>query len=199
MTDPISERELNALQRRLQSLCGRTEQAAADELAAFTGTSVIRGESRLRSLPAADLGQALAALGNERLFSGVVQAYQLEISPLFAMTVVTEESIADLSQLVSMPCSSGGETAELLFRLSEVLTESSLPLLARGLDVAHHCFWGDAGLLALHAPLERYQLHGIGREELLLTVECNYQLEAHPFNCDLLLVLPSAVQQLLVR
>ncbi len=195
---PLSDHELSVLQNRLQALCGPAEQAAARALAEFTSTPVVKGESRLRRLAAADLGQALAALGSDPLFSGVVQAYHLESSPLFALTVVTEASIADLSQLVAMPCNSGGETAELLFRLSEVLTEPCLPLLARSLDVAHHCFWGDAGLLALHAPLDRYRLPGLGDEESLLTVECNYQLEDHPFNCDLLLALPAAVQQLLV-
>ncbi|MEC8428347.1 MAG: hypothetical protein VXZ35_07970, partial [Pseudomonadota bacterium] len=79
----------------------------------------------------------------------------------------------------------------LLNELATVIVDNCLPHIAEQLEL-DNLTQGELQTVAASQLLENVQIPEIAGGGHLLTAEINYHLEGHPFNCDLLLLMPEA-------
>lgn len=192
----------------LQEISNVAMGAAGEHLAGFSKVFVELSIPVVRATKAEDLVDALVSLQGLDTVSGVAQSFELgpftldgdEPSTIegCALVAITESSFRDLAQQRGVTADSEADAQVLLLQLADTITHICLPMLAEQLDVPAPVLPASQ-VAALDVPLAEFQVPQIGAWSGLTTVEINYHLEGHPFNCDLLLILPDSATAALCK
>ncbi len=185
----------------LQEVSNVAMGVAGESLALLTDSFVQLSIPLIRYSPTGGLLEALDSLPVDGLVSAVGCRWPFygddDSADVYALVVVTDQSFADLGRKMSRSVGSDGEQASLLQEIAATLIKSCLPELQQ--QLAEHA-GAPVGLpelaiehLAQHQPVSDCSLPALVSEQGFLSVEINYHLEAHAFNCDLVLLFPSSV------
>ena len=175
----------------LQEVCNVAMGAAGESLANFTKVFVNLSIPKIRYINPKEIPLSLTSLADEHPVSGVVQPFLLDGNEAYSLVVITEPSFRDLSETAERSLNTDADAIELLKELSNTINHTCLPHLAEMMDTTVAI--DDADIFALHIPLPELRLHDIAGWDHVVSIEINYHLENHPFNCDLLLLLPDAM------
>lgn len=187
LASPFTEDQRDCLQEISNVAMG----AAGEKLAEFSKVFVELSIPVVRSINSQDLVDALVSLQGLEAVSGVVQPFEFGSISGCALVAITESSFRDLAQQRDAAIDSDEDAQALLVQLTETITHTCLPMLAEQLDVAAPVL-GAPEVASLHVPLAEFHITQVASWTRLTTVEINYHLEGHPFNCDLLLMLPDS-------
>ncbi len=180
----------------LQEICNVAMGAAGESLAAFANVFVNLSIPKIRYIAPKELAEALESLQGGDNVSGVVQRFGLDERDSYSLIVITEPSFHDLASSAGRSLQTEEDSIELLKELSELVNKTCLSRLAETME--NTLSLQAPEVLALHVPLNEMSLDDIATSDRVVSVEINYHLEHHPFNCDLLLLLPDAVVNPLV-
>ncbi len=182
---PLSEDQRDCLQELTNIAMG----AAGESLADFTNTFVTISIPKIRCVRAETFTECLSQLQGHKQVSAVKQSYTLGSNNCVAMVAISDESFADLSEFTGR-CIKGDDVAtSLLFDLCDAITQICLTRLADMMELPINI--NPPEVMALHQPLEA--LNKALPDNLgTISVEINYHLEKHRFNCDLLLLFPKS-------
>jgi len=185
----------------LQEISNVAMGAAGEHLASFSKVFVELSIPVVRANKAEDLVDALVSLQGLETVSGVAQRFEVgpfsvgggETSTIVgcALVAITESSFRDLAQQREVCIESDADAQKLLMQLADTITHVCLPMLTEQLGVAAPVM-PTSEVASLHVPLAEFKVPQIDGWSGLTTVEINYHLEGHPFNCDLLLILPDS-------
>jgi hypothetical protein len=182
---PISEDQRDAV----QEVCNVAMGVAGEALAKLSGVFVEIPIPKIRYIKSQNVIEALAELrGNDRV-SGVIQPYSFGSYEQFALLVITEAGLDDLAKQIGAPVDTNEQRIHILNRLCNTVTEACLPVIQEQLAVPQ-CVVQDVELVAHNVLLTDLNVPQLASFETLLSIENNYHLEGHPFNCDLLLLIP---------
>ena len=191
---PLSEDQRDCLQEIANVAMG----AAGESLAGLTKSFVELSIPVIRAIRPAQIPMALRSLANGdeggqetgKKVSAVAQAFRTSATDGYALVVITEPSFNDLARASGRNIDSDAVAAELLLELASTINNTCLPGLAETLESAVEI--DDPEVLSLHVDLADLHFDTISTWERAVSVEINYHLEQHPFNCDLLLLYPEA-------
>jgi len=175
----------------LQEISNVAMGAAGEKLAEFSNVFVELSIPVVRTIDLQDLVDALVSLQGVEAVSGVVQPFEFGAVSGCALVAITESSFRDLAQQRDVTIENDEGAQALLVQLAETITHTCLPMLAEQLDVEAPVL-AAAEVASLHVPLAEFNIPQVASWTRLNTVEINYHLEGHPFNCDLLLMLPDS-------
>lgn len=185
---PISEEIRDAM----QEICNVAMGAAGESLALFSGVFVELPIPKIRFVKPQAVTEALAGLGGEDKISAVMQSFAMGETPNNqALVAITETGLNDLAQQRGVALESPDDAMALLKELATVIVDNCLPHIAEQLEL-DNLTQGELQTVAASQLLENVQIPEIVGGGHLLTAEINYHLEGHPFNCDLLLLMPEA-------
>ena len=184
---PLSEEQRDCL----QEVCNVAMGAAGESLANFTNVFVNLSIPKIRYIDPQEIPASLQSLGGEHSVSGVVQAFQMNGEEGFSLVVITEPSFTDLSTTAGRDLNNRADAEALLKDLCLTINRTCLPRLAE--MMATQVLVQEPQIFAHQIPLAALRLHDITGWQQLLSIEINYHLENHSFNCDLLLLLPKAM------
>ena len=182
---PFSEDQRDCLQEISNVAMG----AAGESLAEFSRVFVELSIPVIRLIKPSDLASALVSLRGQEPVSGVVQAFEFDSVEGVALIAITESSFRDLAQQRGVAVDTDAEAQRLLLQLAQTITQVCLPKLAEQLGISAPML-AEPQVASLHVPLEAFHVAQVAGWPAINTVEINYHLEGHPFNCDLLLMLP---------
>lgn len=185
----------------LQEISNVAMGAAGEALAAFSKVFVELSIPVIRSITPEQLPSALVSLqgadNTSGKVSGVVQQYRIGDFNGLALVAITDTSFLDLANQRGVEIATDADSEKLLAELSETITQVCLPMLAEQFEASDVEI--EAPVVAsLHVSLDDFRIEQVAQWEQITTVEINYHLEGHPFNCDLLLVVPGAYNEALV-
>lgn len=189
---PFSEDHRDCLQEIANVAMG----AAGESLAGFTQSFVELSIPVIRYGKPRDIPQALASLQGADRVSAVVQPFRNDEREGYALVVITESSFNDLAEFTGRSVSNDKVAAELLSELAWTINGTCLPGLAEALETEVEV--DKPEVVSLHVDLDDLRLHDIAGWDSVVSVEINYHLENHPFNCDLLLLYPDQAVDYLV-
>ncbi|GAA5316436.1 MAG: hypothetical protein AseanaTS_16400 [Candidatus Pelagadaptatus aseana] len=172
-----------------QEICNVAMGVAGEALAEFSGVFVELPIPKIRFVDPAGVADALVGLRDGGKISGVIREVTLGQSFHYALVAITEEGLMDLAQQRDCPIDSADQAQTLIQELAEVITGHCLPALAEQLELDNLAM-APVELIDHNCPLEQFAIAQISEHSKLLAVEINYHLEGHPFNCDLVLLLP---------
>lgn len=181
---PFSEEHRDCL----QEICNIAMGAAGESLANFANVFVNLSIPKIRYIDPNQIKEALVSLEGSDKVSAVVQRFHIDSQQAFALVVITEPSFNDLAASAGRELSCEREAEQLLRDLSHTINNTCLPRLAEMMESSFGC--DNPQVLSLHVPLDELSLQDIAGWDHVISVEINYHLENHPFNCDLLLLLP---------
>lgn len=181
---PFNEDQRDCLQEVTNVAMG----AAGESLANFTQTFVHLSIPKIRYLNSGEMLEGLQCLEQEDGVSAVVQPFLANDQQGYALVVISEASFSDLAQFTGRWTDNEAVAQELLKDLAKTINETCLSYLGEMLEMTLQ--QQDAEVVALHVPFKDLALKQVDSWKHLVSVEINYHLEAHPFNCDLLLLLP---------
>lgn len=188
---PFSEDQRDCLQEVSNIAMG----AAGESLAKFTKAFVQLSIPVIRYIEPRDIPLALSSLKVGEKISAVVHPFRANKCEAYALVVITESSFNDLSVFSGRSIENDQVVAELLMELAKTINETCLQRLAETLDSDIEI--DEPDVLSLHVDLDELRFHDIAGWDSVVSVEINYHLENHPFNCDLLLLFPDlAVDEL---
>lgn len=195
---PFSEEHRDCL----QEVCNVAMGAAGESLAEFAHVFVNLSIPKIRYIQPQEIKEALASLDIGTRVSAVAQSFQMDRfenhgASAYALVVITEPSFNDLAQTSGRVLNTEAERIQLLSDLSQCINRTCLPRLAEMMESAIE--FSDPEVLALHVPLDDLQVSKKTGWDYVVSVEINYHLEHHPFNCDLLLLLPNPMVKPLVN
>jgi len=178
----------------LQELCNVAMGSAGESLAAFTGAFVELSIPRIRFIEPRELTVSLTQLGAEEPTTALAQPFLFNDCECFALVVITENSVAELcnQKLVETEA----QCDQLLLDFCGSITEVCLDRLAELTDF--NLDKSPVYSVAREVPVEELVFNEILHWHHLWAVEINYHLEGHPFNCDLVLMLPDLLQESLI-
>jgi len=179
----------------LQEVCNVAMGAAGESLAYFAKVFVNLSIPKIRYINPQEIPGSLASLEGEHPVSGVMQPFQIGGEEAFALIVITDPSFSDLSSTAQHNLSSEDDAINLLIELSSTINHTCLPRLAEMMETELQ--FNEPNIFALHVPLKDLRLHDIAGWDHVVSIEINYHFENHPFNCDLLLLLPDAMVEAL--
>jgi chemotaxis protein CheC len=181
---PVSEDQRDVL----QEICNVAMGVAGESLAELSGVFVELPIPKVRFIEPKNVVDALAQLRGDDCVSGVIQSYSASELLSYSLVVITETGIDDLAQQLSTPSATAEQRATILMRLNSTITQACNPILQEqlGLPVMQT---SDAELIAQNVLLNELSVPQLAQHQKLLSVEINYHLEGHPFNCDLLLLI----------
>ncbi len=171
----------------LQELTNVAMGAAGESLAAFTNTFVTLSIPVIRAFQPNEISVGLKSLETGENVSAVVQPFQLGNIECYALVVITESSFSDLAQFTGRWVDNETVAGELLSDMAKTLNGTCLPGMGEMMDLPVSVETAD--VIALNTPLDELQLQDIAGWDKAISIEINYHLEDHPFNCDLLLLL----------
>lgn len=181
----------------LQEISNVAMGAAGESLATLTGTFVELSIPVIRSIEPKEIPHALASLQDGEKVSAAVQAFGAEGQEAYALVVITEPSFNDLAVFAGRSVENDQIASELLIDLSQTLINTCIPHLME--QVGSEAQIDAPEVVALHVDLEDLRFYDIAGWDRVVSMEINYHLENHPFNCDLLLLYPDqAVEELCV-
>lgn len=183
-TAPFTEEQRDCLQELTNVAMG----AAGESLAAFTKTFVNLSIPVVRAFLPSEISAGLARVKTGENVSAVVQPFLLSGHECFALVVITESSFTDLAQFTGRWVDNEVVAGELLADLARTLNSTCLNGMSEMMDMALDLESPD--VIALNIALEQLQLQDIAGWDSAISIEINYHLEDHPFNCDLLLLFP---------
>ena len=181
---PLNEDQRDCLQEITNVAMG----AAAESLADFTHTFVNLPIPCIRCVDSSTLIESLKQVeGYERL-SSISQLFKLSGLNCYALIVINDESIDDLARITGRSLDDDEGVKSLLGDLCNTINKTCFDRFA---DMIEEPINTDSPVVnSLHVPLESIQLEAVLNSPQLVTVEINYHIENHPFNCDLLLLFP---------
>jgi len=183
-TAPFTEEQRDCLQELTNVAMG----AAGESLAAFTKTFVNLSIPVVRAFHPSKISTGLAHVETGENVSAVVQPFLLSGHECFALVVITESSFTDLAQFTERWVDNEAVAGELLADLARTLNDTCLSGMSEMMDMVLDVEPPD--VIALNIALEQLQLQDIAGWDSAISIEINYHLEDHPFNCDLLLLFP---------
>lgn len=181
---PISEDQRDAL----QEICNVAMGVAGESLAEFSGVFVELPIPKVRYIEPQNVVDALAQLRGDDRVSGAMQSYATGELLSYSLVVITETGIDDLATQLSAPSATPEQRADILMRLNDTITQACIPVIQEQLDLPV-MQTGNAQLIAQNVLLNEFTAPQLAQHQKLLSVEINYHLEGHPFNCDLLLLI----------
>lgn len=185
---PVSEEIRDAM----QEICNVAMGAAAESLALFSGVFVELPIPKIRFVKPQAVTDALAGLRGEDRISAVLQSFALgATSNNQALVAITETGLNDLAQQRGVTLETPENAMKLLNQLAEVIVDNCLPHIAEQLEL-DNLVQGEFQAVASGQLLDDVRIPETADGTKLLTAEINYHLEGHPFNCDLVLMIPEA-------
>lgn len=187
---PLSEEHRDCL----QEVCNIAMGAAGESLANFAQVFVNLSIPKIRYIDPKEIPESLSSLQGEYNVSGVVQSFTLygeetlNGEEAFALVVITEPSFQDLSATAGRVLNSQADAENLLKELSATINRTCLPRLAELMET--QLDYSEPDIFAHNIALSDLRLYDIAGWDHVVSIEINYHLENHPFNCDLLLLLP---------
>jgi len=181
---PLTEDQRDCLQEITNVAMG----AAGESLAAFTDTFVTLSIPVIRAFEPEQLAESLSHLKTGENVSAVVQPFQFAEHECFALVVITESSFTDLAQFTGRWVDNETVAGELLGDLAKTINRVCLEGLSDTMDMSLRLEEPD--VIAMNTVLDELRLQDISGWDQAMSVEINYHLEDHPFNCDLLLLFP---------
>ncbi len=183
-TAPFTEEQRDCLQELTNVAMG----AAGESLAAFTKTFVNLSIPVVRAFHPSKISKGLAHVETGENVSAVVQPFSLSEHECFALVVITENSFSDLAQFTGRWVDNETVAGELLGDLARTLNDTCLSGMSEMMDMTLDVEQPD--VIALNIALDQLRLQDIAGWDSAISIEINYHLEDHPFNCDLLLLFP---------
>ncbi len=180
----------------LQEVCNIAMGAAGESLANFAKVFVNLSIPKIRYIDPKEIPDSLSSLEGDYDVSGVVQSFNMDGKEAFSLVVITEPSFKDLSLSAQRELETEEDASKLLKELSTTINKTCLPRLAEMMETELE--FSEPDIFALHVPLNELRLHDIAGWDHVVSIEINYHLEDHPFNCDLLLLLPDDMVERLV-
>ena len=181
---PISEDQRDAL----QEICNVGTGVAGEALAEFSGVFVELPIPKVRYIESQNVTDALAQLRGDDRVSGAIQSYSTGEFCSYSLVVITETGIDDLAKQLSVACETPEQRAQIVMRLNNTITESCIPVIQEQLELPSMQA-SAAELIGQNVLLNELYAPQLAQQKKLLSVEINYHLEGHPFNCDLLLLI----------
>jgi chemotaxis protein CheY-P-specific phosphatase CheC len=172
-----------------QEICNVAMGVAGEALAEYAGVFVELPIPKIRFVDPESVTETLGGLRDSGRISGVIREVTLGESVHYALVAITEEGLSDLARQRDFSINNDSDAEALLKELADVITRHCLPTLEEqvGLD---NLQLAPVQLIEHNCPLETFSIPQIAAHEKLMAVEINYHLEGHPFNCDLVLLLP---------
>ncbi|GAB1256723.1 hypothetical protein [Aurantivibrio plasticivorans] len=190
---PFSEEHRDCL----QELCNVAMGAAGESLADFAKVFVNLSIPKIRYIQPSQISEALSSLHGVDRVSSAAQFFSMGEHGGYSMVVITDPSFEDLASTTGRELVNDEARKQLLLDLTLCINNTCLPQLAELMESSIEVCEPD--LLSLHVPLEQLAFTDIASWDHVVSVEINYHLEDHPFNCDLLLLLPDEVVEALVE
>ena len=182
---PLNEDQRDCLQEVTNIAMG----AAGESLADFTKTFVTISIPKIRCVGTETFIECLSQLKDHKKISAVSQPFSLGEDDCRAVVAISDESFADLSEFTGRNIDSDAIARSLLFDLCDAITNICLARLADMMELPIAI--GQPSITALHQPLETLNKE-LPDSMQSVSVEINYHIEEHPFNCDLLLLFPES-------
>lgn len=181
---PLNEDQRDCLQEITNVAMG----AAGESLAVFTDTFVHLPIPCIRCVDSVDLVDSLKQVEGYECLSAISQPFKFSGLNCYALIVINDESITDLARFTGRSLEDDEGIKNLLHDLCSTINNSCFDSLGEMLEnpVERTC----PTVNSLHVPLESIQMEEIAESHQLLSVEINYHIEDHPFNCDLVLLFP---------
>ncbi|GLS25453.1 hypothetical protein [Marinibactrum halimedae] len=175
----------------LQEVCNVAMGVAGESLAAFTHAFVELSIPKIRSTIPSELASSLGCVNDGGRVYAAVQPFTFKQVECFALTVFTQASIDDLMTVtgreeLEIPLEDAKR--DLLLKACNAISSSCLPNLSHALEIP--ISFSEPYSCGECVTLSELVLNDIASWGQLLSVEINYHLEDHPFNCDLLLLFP---------
>jgi len=178
-------------QDALQELCNIAMGAAGESLAAFTEAFVELSIPHIRAIEPRELTVSLTELGSSENISAMAQPFSFSEVECFALVVLTENSIEELCNQKVVETEQ--ECDQLLLDFCYSITDVCLDRLAESMEVSL-----DKSLaftVIKNIPVDQFVFNEILPWNKLWAIEINYHLENHPFNCDLVLLIPETLHE----
>ena len=178
-------------QDALQELCNIAMGAAGESLAAFTEAFVELSIPRIRAIGPRDLTVSLSELGDGENISAMAQPFSFSDIECFALVVLTENSIEELcnQKVVETEQQCNQLLLDFCYSITDVCLDRLSELLRIELDKT------PAYTVIKDTPVSEFVFNEILAWHKLWAIEINYHLENHPFNCDLVLLIPDVLHE----
>lgn len=175
----------------LQEVSNVAMGVAGESLAQLTNSFVQLSIPQIRYLEAGQLSVALGNLPVQTPVSVVGCPAALADEDVYALVAVADSSFQDLGQQMARDVSSDGAQQALLLDIAQTLLSACLPELSVQLEAPASAAPAEISVLAMHTPVDACAVPALDFSAGMLSVEINYHLEAHAFNCDLVLLFPA--------
>lgn len=184
---PFSEAQRDCMQELVNVAMG----AAGESLAEYTGAFVELPVPDIRCVAPGALYEGMPHLQNAASVSGAVQSFSTDGGTAYALVVVADEALADLAILRGLAIDEPEKERDLLVSLTHVICDTCLATLA---EITERDFATEPVFVtAMHQPLQVLFLDDLVAVDSVTAIEVPYQVENHPFKCDLLLLFPETI------
>ncbi len=184
MALPLNEDQRDCLQEITNVAMG----AAAESLANFTDTFVHLPIPCIRCVDSGDLVDSLKEVEGYEKLSSISQMFKFSGLNCYALIVINDESLEDLARFTGRTIANDDALKSLLYDLCTTINNTCFDRFSEMIENAIDV--DSPSINSLHVPLESIHMDQIENSHQLLSVEINYHIEDHPFNCDLLLLFP---------
>lgn len=193
----------------LQELSNVAMGAAGESLALFTRQFVLLSIPVIRCIPPESVTEAMASLQGFDRVSGIAESFNAGGLEGAALLMITESSFNDLSEFTGRSLDSDEVAKSLMQELSHCVSTTCLKKLAEQLEESLSL--RPEFVAALMVELQNFSLQDLDLPGFavssdgkgcasMISIEINFHLEDHPFNCDLLLLIPeSSIANLIER
>jgi len=184
----------------LQEVSNVAMGSAGESLALLTGQFVQLSIPVIRCMPVESVTEAMASLQGYDRVAGMAESFSVGALEGAALLMITESSFQDLSEFVGQDVTDEKVAIALLKKLSHHVGVTCLERFAEQLQepltlqpeivAAMLIELQDFSLQRLDLPA----FQGSNGETVgsMISIEINFHLENHPFNCDLLLLIPDS-------
>lgn len=181
---PFSEEQRDCLQEITNVAMG----AAAESLAEMTHTFVCLPIPDIRYVDTNTFLESLGGVKGCQRMSSVSQMFKFSSINGYALIVINDESLSDLANCTGHSIEDENQVRELLQQLCNTINKTCFERFGEMLEENPETQMPSVH--DLRVPFESIQVDDLSRSHSLVTVEINYHIENHPFNCDLLLMFP---------
>lgn len=171
------------LRDALQEISNISMGAAGETLAAFTGTFVELSIPKIRVIDSHQLTRSLSELNDADSMTVLAQSFYFDDAECYALVAVTEQSVEDVV------AEGTDNTDEELVRFAHAITDVCLQRFAELIKLDINT--SPAYVVERNTHIKTFAFHEIQSWSEIISVEINYHLENHRFNCDLVLLFPS--------
>lgn len=195
---PFSEDHRDCLQEISNVAMGTSGEA----MALLTKQFVMLSIPVIRCIAPESVTEAMASLQGYDRISGIAESFDIGGIEGAALLMITEPSFNDLSEFTGRKVSDDSVAFSLMQELSHVVSTTCLKRLAEQLEeplllqpekmAAMNIELQDFSLLNLQLPGFCDPSKSESDYNHMVSVEINFHLEDHPFNCDLLLLIPES-------